>query len=101
VLKGFLERNVQKRLGGSKSTMFEVGGVAAIKAHRWFSKIPWNNLLRKQGKGDTHRFANTIPCPAGRDMIKGLVRVGHIAGAGTRPIWAYPRCLFYCVMCMV
>lgn len=66
VLKGFLERNVQKRLGGSKSTMFEVGGVAAIKAHRWFGKIPWNNLLRKQGKGDTHRFANPIVCPTGR-----------------------------------
>lgn len=29
--------------------MFEVGGVAAIKAHRWFTKIPWTQLLRKQG----------------------------------------------------
>lgn len=109
VLKGFLERNVQKRLGGSKSTMFEVGGVAAIKAHRWFGKIPWSNLLRKQGEGDTHRFENTIRPPR-RDMTKGLVRVGSIAvrwphdsnrGSGNRSLWPYPGCLFCCVLCMM
>lgn len=50
MLKGLLERNVQKRLGAAKSTMFEMGGVAAIKSHRWFHKIPWAKLMRKQGK---------------------------------------------------
>ena len=35
-LKGLLERNVERRLGATKSTMFKIGGVRAIKNHRWF-----------------------------------------------------------------
>lgn len=48
VLKGLLERNVQKRLGATRATMFEVGGVAALKATRFFKKIDWQLLLKKQ-----------------------------------------------------
>ena len=48
VLKGLLERNVQKRLGAARSTMFEVGGVAALKGQRFFKKIDWQLLVRKQ-----------------------------------------------------
>ena len=50
VLKGLLERNVQKRLGAARTTMFEVGGVSALKAHRFFNKIDWQLLVKKQGK---------------------------------------------------
>lgn len=48
VLKGLLERNVQKRLGATRATMFEVGGVAALKAQKFFRKIDWQLLFRKQ-----------------------------------------------------
>ncbi|ETV86121.1 AGC protein kinase, variant [Aphanomyces astaci] len=37
ILKQLLERNVDKRLGAGKSTMFKVKGVAAIKQHPFFS----------------------------------------------------------------
>ena len=39
LLKGLLERNVDKRLGCGKSTMYQVRGVAALKQHAFF-KVP-------------------------------------------------------------
>lgn len=36
LLKSLLERNVSKRLGGGKSTMFVVRGVRALKSHPFF-----------------------------------------------------------------
>ncbi|OQR97992.1 kinase, partial [Thraustotheca clavata] len=48
ILKQLLERNVEKRLGSGKSTMFQVRGVAAIKKHPFFKDIDWGLLeLRK------------------------------------------------------
>jgi hypothetical protein len=48
LLKGLLNRNVQKRLGAAKSTMFEVGGVAALKNEPFFKYLHWEHLASKQ-----------------------------------------------------
>lgn len=48
LLKGLLNRNVLSRLGTTKSTMFEVGGVAALKKQPFFQKIDWDKLERKE-----------------------------------------------------
>ena len=39
ILKQLLERNVDKRLGSGKSTMFKVKGVQAIKQHPFFKVL--------------------------------------------------------------
>lgn len=49
IMRGFLERNVQKRLGSQKGNMFEIGGVTVLKNHKFFNKIDWQGLVRKQG----------------------------------------------------
>ena len=46
-MKGLMERNVSKRLGATKSNMFEVGGVAKLKDHKFFKGIRWDGLLAK------------------------------------------------------
>ncbi|GLD92071.1 hypothetical protein PINS_up000604 [Pythium insidiosum] len=48
ILKQLLERNVEKRLGSGKSTMFKVKGVQAIKNHAFFRGIDWHLLAQKQ-----------------------------------------------------
>lgn len=48
LLKGLLNRNVQKRLGAAKSTMFEVGGVAALKNEPFFGHLNWEHLANRQ-----------------------------------------------------
>ena len=52
LLKGLLNRNVQARLGTAKSTMFETGGVAGLKAQPFFSHKgeirDWDLLEKKQ-----------------------------------------------------
>ena len=48
ILRGLLERNVQRRLGCFKSTMFKKGGVDAIKMHPFFDSIDWNKLYAKK-----------------------------------------------------
>jgi len=47
LIKGFLNRDPDQRLGGKKSTMFEIGGVAAIKQQNFFKTIDWNDLISK------------------------------------------------------
>jgi p70 ribosomal S6 kinase len=48
LLKGLLNRNAQARLGAAKSTMFEVGGVAALKQAEFFRHMEWEKLERKE-----------------------------------------------------
>ncbi|KAG7395548.1 hypothetical protein PHYBOEH_003637 [Phytophthora boehmeriae] len=48
ILKQLLERNVDKRLGSGKSTMFQVKGVQAIKKHAFFKGIDWHLLEEKK-----------------------------------------------------
>jgi len=48
LLKGLLNRDVQKRWGTAKSTMFEVGGVAGLKKAEFFKDIDWDKLERKE-----------------------------------------------------
>ncbi|CAI5730668.1 unnamed protein product [Hyaloperonospora brassicae] len=48
ILKQLLERNVDKRLGSGKSTMFQVKGVQAIKKHVFFKDIDWGLLEQKK-----------------------------------------------------
>lgn len=35
-------------MGAAKSTMFSVGGVAAVKQHEFFEGLDWAALLRKE-----------------------------------------------------
>mmetsp|Transcript_39863 Transcript_39863/g.124624 ORF Transcript_39863/g.124624 Transcript_39863/m.124624 type:complete len:813 (-) Transcript_39863:716-3154(-) len=48
LIKGLLQKNAQKRLGASRSTRFEVGGVRALKNHRFFHGIDWDALLARE-----------------------------------------------------
>jgi len=48
LLKGLLNRNVQNRWGTSRSTIFETGGVANLKAQKFFERIDWEKLERKE-----------------------------------------------------
>eukprot|EP00980_Cylindrotheca_fusiformis_P017495 scaffold5490_cov125-Cylindrotheca_fusiformis.AAC.12 len=48
LLKGLLNRNPDARWGCARSTMFEVGGVAALKQADFFSKIDWVKLENKE-----------------------------------------------------
>ncbi|KAL7689543.1 putative rho-associated protein kinase [Plasmopara halstedii] len=44
LLKSLLERNVSKRLGGGKSSMFVVKGVHALKRHPFFKSVNWKKM---------------------------------------------------------
>ncbi|KAG7402360.1 hypothetical protein PHYBOEH_000068 [Phytophthora boehmeriae] len=44
LIKCLLERNVSKRLGGGKSSMFVVRGVQALKRHPFFKQIDWTKM---------------------------------------------------------
>ncbi|ETV68620.1 AGC protein kinase [Aphanomyces astaci] len=46
LLKSLLERNVDKRLGGGKSSMFVVRGVQALKCHPFFRTIDWTAMAQ-------------------------------------------------------
>eukprot|EP01038_Epipyxis_sp_PR26KG_P004424 gene4424-6257_t len=46
LLKGLLDKDMKKRLGAAKSTMFSIGGVAALKRHPFFDDIDWTALER-------------------------------------------------------
>lgn len=48
VLRGFLERNVSRRLGAKKTTMFDIGGATAVKHHPFFDGIDWVKLIALQ-----------------------------------------------------
>lgn len=48
LLKGLLNRNPDARLGTSRSTMFEIGGVAALKQCPFFEKLDWVKLEKKE-----------------------------------------------------
>ena len=46
LLKGLLERNVEKRLGCGKSSMFQTRGVSALKQHPFFKVLPWRPVVQ-------------------------------------------------------
>ena len=48
LLKGLLNRDVNKRLGAAKGTMFEVGGVGALKQQLFFAGLDWGKLELKE-----------------------------------------------------
>jgi len=48
ILRGLLERQVPRRLGASRATMFAVGGVAALKCQPFFGQIEWQPLICRQ-----------------------------------------------------
>ena len=48
LLKGLLEKDVNKRLGAAKGTMFSIGGVTALKQHAFFEGIDWQALFHKE-----------------------------------------------------
>ena len=48
LLKGLLNRDVNKRLGSSKGTFLEVGGVGALKQQTFFAGLDWGKLELKE-----------------------------------------------------
>ena len=48
LLKGLLNRDVSKRWGAARSTMFEVGGVAGLKGADFFKHLDWDKLGKKE-----------------------------------------------------
>jgi p70 ribosomal S6 kinase len=48
ILKGLLEKDMNKRLGSVKGNMFTIGGVSALKKHEFFEHMDWNALLKKK-----------------------------------------------------
>ena len=50
LLKGLLNRDVSKRWGAARSTMFEVGGVAGLKGADFFKHLDWDKLGKKEVK---------------------------------------------------
>ncbi|CAI5732896.1 unnamed protein product [Peronospora destructor] len=44
LIKSLLERNVSKRLGGGKSSMFVLKGVQALKRHPFFKTVNWKEM---------------------------------------------------------
>jgi len=48
LLKGLLNRNALARLGASKGTMFQVGGVAELKQIDFFAGLDWGKLELKE-----------------------------------------------------
>jgi serine/threonine protein kinase len=74
LLKGLLNRDVQKRWGTTKNTMFEVGGVAFLKQVEFFKGIDWDRLEKKEvtppidlsvtGEGDLQHFHNEFTAMA-------------------------------------
>lgn len=45
LVKGLLEKDVNKRLGAVKTNMFSIGGVAGLKAHVFFQDLDWHAVL--------------------------------------------------------
>lgn len=45
LLKGLLEKDVNKRLGAVRSNMFSIGGVSSLKAHAFFADLDWHAVL--------------------------------------------------------
>ena len=48
LLKGLLNRDAGKRLGAARGTMFEVGGVGALKQQPFFAGLDWGKLELKE-----------------------------------------------------
>ncbi len=102
IMRGLLERNVNKRLGATKSTMFEVGGVKVLKNHPFFVDIDWKDLLSKSipppfmpnlsgGPMDTSNFCPdflnmAIPRSLGEDSIASSTTTSGTCGDGERSI---------------
>merc|ERR1712183_347450 len=76
LLKGLLNRNAVARLGATKGTMFQVGGVAQLKQEHFFTGLNWHRLelkdidapvlLKVKDENDLRHFHNkfinmTIP----------------------------------------
>ena len=47
LLKGLLDRNVERRLGAALSNMFETRGIYELKNHAFFDKLDWDALIAK------------------------------------------------------
>eukprot|EP00939_MAST-03C_sp_MAST-3C-sp1_P002825 g2825.t1 len=84
IIRGLLERNVQRRLGCFKSTMFKKGGVDAIKMHPFFANTRWEKLVSKDVKppilpdladvADTRHFTEDFLSLPPRDTPRACAR---------------------------
>jgi p70 ribosomal S6 kinase len=90
ILKQLLERNVDKRLGAGKSSMFKVKGVQAIKNHAFFRGIDWHLLAQKKltppivpsvnGSADTAYFSEEFTkMPVGRQSRGNSLSADDVA----------------------
>lgn len=70
LLKGLLERNVERRLGSGKSTMYQTRGISAIKKHPWF-KVPQASVGGAAAAG--------FPATGSAAAAAGIPRSRHVA----------------------
>jgi len=73
ILRGLLERQVPRRLGASKATMFEVGGVAALKSQPFFCRVEWQPLHRRECPAPFLSMSNqgTLANVSGQVILQG------------------------------
>ncbi|RMX67865.1 hypothetical protein DD238_000353 [Peronospora effusa] len=87
LIKSLLERNVSKRLGGGKSSMFVFKGVQALKRHPFFKTINWKEMetLRipppkipsVSDEADTSNFDTKFTEMTASDLMCEAVMEGH------------------------
>lgn len=98
LMRGLLERDSARRLGATRGTMFEVGGVSALKAHPFFGAVNWDSLLAcatpppfqpslAGGATDTSNFceefvAMRLPKSFSEDSISSMTSANGRGGAG-------------------
>ncbi|CAI5736182.1 unnamed protein product [Peronospora farinosa] len=87
LIKSLLERNVSKRLGGGKSSMFVFKGVQALKRHPFFKTVNWKEMetLRipppkipsVSDEADTSNFDTKFTEMTASDLMCEAVMEGH------------------------
>jgi serine/threonine protein kinase len=105
LIKGLLDRNVDKRLGCSKHGTFTVGGVRALKDHPFFEELDWVALARKEveppfrlefsNSMDVHYFDSTftserITRQHAKELLQSNPMGPALSGDGGEPVTPGP-----------
>ena len=85
LVKGLLEKDVNKRLGAVKTNMFSIGGVAGLKAHVFFQDLDWHAVLACKYEPPIRPFEQTQAAPED-SSDSAAVAAGGAAGADSSAI---------------
>eukprot|EP00981_Chlorochromonas_danica_P007259 scaffold1623_cov165-Ochromonas_danica.AAC.11 len=103
LLRGLLDRDASKRLGCSKSSMFSIGGVHALKMHAFFEGLNWQDVenlqlippidiqlgseMVTQNALDTQYFSQEFT----KQVISRSILEDTLASSGATPVIRSPR----------